>query len=63
VLLYQEAIDTVLGVRSVAPMLFFEGSELMGLAETLLSQVVLFNQWGTLGRRTWASGGGGHNKT
>lgn len=40
-LLYQEAIDTVLSVRLVAPKLFFEGSELMRLAEQLLRQVHL----------------------
>ena len=45
-MLYQEAIDSVLGVRSVAPVLFFEGSELMKLAETLLAQVTLVKEGG-----------------
>jgi hypothetical protein len=37
-MLYQDAIDSVLSIRTVAPKLFFEGSELMRLAEQLLAQ-------------------------
>jgi hypothetical protein len=37
-LLYDDAIETVLTLRDVAPALFFEGSELMGLGAELLAQ-------------------------